>query len=189
MALASSSGVALDDSTRGILRVLGFETRDYRLRSHLNIPFWICDRHSVAHADVCLTKDLDAVLSLVVKSDKEFIDLEARVIASAIAAFQYNDRDNQKCIPPVPNHMIIPCISMFFGRPTFYKVPVTTELSNAVETGQFPASPTIVERCVMDAGDMPMSWAMELPKYRQLALPHFSAFHTVVKSCWPSFYS
>jgi hypothetical protein len=186
---ASSCGVALDDFMRGILRVLGFETRDYRLRSHLNIPFWICDpacrSHRIAHADVCLTKDLSTILSLVVKSDREWDDLEAR----AIAAFQYNYNNNKEnCISPV-NHIIIPCISMWFRRPTFYKVPVTTELSKAVQMGEFPASPTIVERCVVVAHHIPQRWGMELPEYRQLALPHFAAFHTLMKSCWPSFYS
>jgi hypothetical protein len=190
--LASSCGVALDDFTRGILRVLGFETCDYRLRSHLNFPFWICDpagrSHRMAHADVCLTKDLCTILSLVVKSNKDWDDLEARAIASAIAAFQYNYNNKENHISPV-NHIIIPCISMWFRRPTFYKVPVTTELSNAVQMGEFPASPTIVERCVVVAHHIPDYWGMELPEYRQLALPHFAAFHTLVKSCWPSFYS
>jgi hypothetical protein len=193
MDLASKSGVALDDFTRGILRVLRFETRNYRLRSHLNIPFWICDpacrSPRVAHVDVCLTKDLCTILSLVVKSDRDWESLEARAIGSAIAAFQYNHNYNkQDRISPV-NHIIIPCISMWLRRPTFYKVPVTTELSNAVMMGKFPTSPTVVERCVVAAHHIPGCRGMEFPEYRQLALPHFAAFHTLVKSCWPSFYS
>lgn len=125
-------------------------------------------------------RDLYAVLGFVVKSEGEWINLEAR----AIAVFQYNN-DHQ--FSPA-NRMIIPCISMFLRRPTFYKVPVTAELYDAVKMGEFSASPTIVERCVVTAHHIPECWGIELPEYRQLALPHFVAFHTLLKSCWPSFY-
>jgi len=43
--------------------------------------------------------------------------------------------------------MTIPCITMSGTRPTFYLVPVTTELNDAVITGQYPATQTRILRC------------------------------------------
>jgi hypothetical protein len=97
------------------MKVLGFETRHYRLRSHFDIPFWNCDHRAyrVAHADPCLMEEFGSILTLVIKSDKNIDDLEARAIASANAVFQYNNTQNSSLV----NHMIIPCISMFHTRP------------------------------------------------------------------------
>jgi hypothetical protein len=114
-------------------------------------------------------------------------DIEANVIAGAIAAFQYNNSD--RTIDSIVNHAIIPCISILDTQPTFYKVPVTTELSDAVKMGQFPASPTIVESCVVfdNSENITLYDSMELPKYRQLALRHFVAFRALAKSCWADY--
>ncbi|KAF8836673.1 hypothetical protein BDN67DRAFT_973863 [Paxillus ammoniavirescens] len=53
-------------------------------------------------------------------------------------------------------------------RPTFYLIPVTTELSNVVITGQYPATQTRVLRCVTVARRA--STGMEDTEYRKLAL-------------------
>lgn len=44
--------------------------------------------------------------------------------------------------------MTIPCITMSNINPTFYLVPVTKELSNAVMGAQYPPTQTRVLKCV-----------------------------------------
>jgi hypothetical protein len=110
-------------------------------------------------------------------------DLEANIVAGAIAAFQYNNMTRSRPI----NDMIIPCISFFYARPKFYKVPLTKELSDAVEKGESLASTTIVERCDVIDENIPEDWtiSMELPRFRQLALQYFAAFHTLTWASAP----
>ena len=183
--------VAMDDFIKGVLRLSGYEARDYLLRSRYDIPFWICDVDRFAETDVCLIQGVSAIL-LVIKMEKcyEAYDVssqEARVVAGAIAAFQYNNNLRRNFGKPTLDSMTIPCITMVWTRPTFYKVPVTRELSDAVLTGQFPGSPTIVERCVIVPENGVWGEGMECPNFRRVALRYFIAFHTLAKSCWEPF--
>lgn len=99
-----------------------------------------------AQADVCpvcLIHNRGSVL-LVLIQERTFGDAEARIVAEAIAAFQFN---NERRYKPLTS-MTIPCITMFRTRPTFYLVPVDAELNKAVISGQYPKRTTRVLRCV-----------------------------------------
>ena len=65
---------------------------------------------------------------------------------------------------------------MIGTRPIFYLVPVTRELSEAVDTGQYPASTTVVEKCVVVSNSGRLNEGMESPDFRQVAVQHFRAF-------------
>ncbi|KAJ6503563.1 hypothetical protein C8R45DRAFT_1091338 [Mycena sanguinolenta] len=70
-------------------------------------------------------------------------------------------------------------------RPTFYLVPVTRQLSEAVVTGQYPPSETVVSMCVTIAGhSRHVSEGMEGIPYRKVALQRFLAFRTLAKTHW-----
>ena len=62
---------------------------------------------------------------------------EPQVIAEAIAGYQHNNERRAGMGLPTLNTMTVPCITMVGTRPTFYLVPVTRELSDAVTTGQW----------------------------------------------------
>jgi hypothetical protein len=79
--------------------------------------------------------------------------------------------------------MTIPCITMSGTRPTFYLVPVTLELSNAVAMAQYPSSETVVSKCVTVVTRR-ASEGMKDTQYRQLALQRLLAFKTLAKSHW-----
>ena len=79
--------------------------------------------------------------------------------------------------------MTIPAITMTGTRPTFFLVPVTVGLSNAVITGQYPAIQTQVLRCSTALAPARRA-GMEDTEYRQLALKHFLAFKMLAKSHW-----
>ena len=81
--------------------------------------------------------------------------------------------------------MITPCITMTGTRPTFYLVPVTTELNDGVIAGQYPATQTRVLRCVIvETHTRRASTEIEDTEYRELALKCFLAYKAVAKSHW-----
>ncbi|TFK20062.1 hypothetical protein FA15DRAFT_682699 [Coprinopsis marcescibilis] len=84
---------------------------------------------------------------------------------------------------PVLEVMTIPCITMFGPTPTFYLVPVTRELSDAVMTAQYPTSETRVLKYVtVAAHQRRISDGMADPEFRKLALKRFLAFKSLAKS-------
>ena len=179
---------AIDDFAREILCVLGYEQRGLLLRSRYAIPLLISgDPNRSALTDVCLLQGSYTIL-LVVQEDKTTVsarDPEPQVIAEAIATFQCNNRSRTRLGELELESMTIPCIAMIGTRPIFYLVPVTRELSEAVATAQYPRSPTIVKRCVVNSRRL--SEDMETPDFRQLALRQYAAFRTLAEAHWSAF--
>jgi hypothetical protein len=192
LALRVSSGQksAVEDFTREILRALGYEKRGLLLRSHYAIPLLISgDPNRSAQTDMCLVQGSSTIL-LVVQEDKSTISLrdpEPQVIAGAIATFQSNNRIRTQLGESELESMTIPCIAMMGTQPIFYLVPITRELSEAVATAQCPLSPTVVKKCVVVSNSRHLSEGMETLDFRQVALQHFTAFHTLAEAHWSTF--
>ncbi|KAF8067582.1 hypothetical protein FPV67DRAFT_1141745 [Lyophyllum atratum] len=109
---------------------------------------------------------------------------EAQVVAVAIAAFQSNNAKREACGLPPLNAMTISCITMTGTRPTFYLVPVTQDLSDAVILGQYPATQTQVLKCVTIRDAQTIREGMENTEYRKLTLKRLLAFKALAKSHW-----
>ena len=112
------------------------------------------------------------------------VDPDPQVIASAIAAFQYNKRIRTRLGKPGLDSTRFPCIAMIGTRPIFYIVPVTEELSEAVLAGQYPASQTVVNKCVVVSSSGRLNEDMESPDFRLVAIQHFHAFRKFVWDHW-----
>ena len=182
---------AIDDFARKLLRIVGFEERGCVLRTRHIIPLSICgDINKVAQTDVCLL-DRRSTILLVLQEDKTIFnpsDPEPQVIAEAIAAYQHNNQKRERMGLPALNTMTVPCITMTGTRPTFYLVPVTQELSDAVITGQWPKVETRVRKCITVAGhNRGLSEGMETPEYRRVAFQRMIAFKALAKSQWEKF--
>ena len=81
--------------------------------------------------------------------------------------------------------MTIPCITMPGTTPTFYLVPVTKELSDAVITGQHPTSQTQVLSCITAATHhRRISDGMGDPDFRKIAFKRFLTFKDLAGSHW-----
>jgi len=191
--LATNAGqeTAIDDFARELLRIVGFEERGLILRTRHTIPLSICgDISKVAQTDVCLL-DRRSTILLILQEDKTIFnpsDPEPQVVAEAIAAYQYNNQKRQRMDLPALSTMTVPCITMIGTRPTFYLVPVTKELSDAVITGQWPKAATEVVKCVTVAGhNRRLSEGMETPEYRRVAFQRMIAFKALAKSQWEKF--
>lgn len=170
------------------LKLLRFNERPAAVYHSYTIPLVICgEANHVTRADACLLHSPTFILLILIEG-KTFIEganTEPEIVAGAIAAFQFNNRKRRDYGLDCLDAMTIPCIIMVGTRPTFYLIPVTAELSNAVITGQYPTTETQVSRCVTVATRiLYTSTGMEDAEYRQLALKRFLAFKTLARSHW-----
>ena len=139
------------DLTVRTLDLLGFNERGtVVVTKSPTMRFLICaDSNRIAQANVCLLhRSTMVLLVLLLIQDKTLsnrTDAESQLIAEVIAAFQLNNQKRDLAGLAV---MTIPCIAMGGSRPTFYLVPVTQELRNAVIGGVYPATKTRVLKCV-----------------------------------------
>ena len=148
---------AVDDFAMQLLRMMGYAGgalgRD--LRSRKDIPLFICGEWRYAKADVCVMGRNGYLL--LVQEDKrhlEIMDPEPQLVAGAIAAVQSNNRTRDLLGLDPLDVKVMAGITMTGTSPTFFKIPVTFELIEAVQRGEYPASPTVV---AMHRPDVPRS--------------------------------
>jgi hypothetical protein len=207
-----------NDFSRETLRVLGFVERGLALNTGYDIPLrsaaaadygtnsgFIFSRarapkptppDPVAQTDVCLFDGWRSMVLLVLQTDKTRANPtattgqpEPRMIAGAIAAYQNNNRMREARGMPAIDRMTIPCISMSGTQPTFYLVPVSSELNIAVMSGRNPYTATNVTKCVTTFGPHGrFREGMETTEYRRLAFQRFIAFRGLAKEYWQGFW-
>ena len=171
--------------------MLGFEERGSVLSSRCTIPLHICGEPTqTAQTGTCLVHhDTSLVLLVVHEGTAELSakDREAQIIAAAVAAFQLNNRNRSHLGMERKDRMSIPCLAMVGTRPVFYVVPVTQQLSTAVERGQCPEHTTEVRKCAVVGERRQLDEGMEMPDFRLEALKHFVLFRSLAKSLWSEF--
>lgn len=180
----------IDTFAAETLKLLGFAERGTIVTTRFAIPLTICadDTHT-APTGACLLSRPSLVL-LVLAQDKTLsnrTNAEAQAVAGAIAAFQYNNHKRKSHGLATLDRMTVPCIAMSGTRPAFYLVPVTTDLSEAVITGRYPAAQTRVRECAtvhVATHTWCLGTGMEDTEYRKLALRRFLAFKGLAKSYW-----
>lgn len=138
---------AVVDFVMQLLHMMGYATRAAHrdLRSRKAIDFFICGEWKDAKADVCIMDGYKVLL--VVQEDKchmQVVDPNAQLVAAAIAAVQNNNRMRSIVGSDVLDFKEMAGIIMIGTHPTFFKIPVTKELIQAVQRGQFPSMPTVV---------------------------------------------
>ena len=188
--LTTRSGLRVDFATE-TLKLLGFEDHRTILSLLYVVPLAVCGKTDLAApTDVCLihaTHPAFVLLVVLTNDGTPFgtVNSEAPVIAAAIAAFQSNNKQRKDLGLDPLDTMTIPCIKMTNTRPTFYLVPVTDILSEAVIRGQYPATQTRVLHCATAATrTMSFNAGMEDTEYRKVALKRFLAFKALAKSHW-----
>ena len=195
LATNASQESSIDDFAAATLLLLGFDEQFSTVATRFIIPLTICGESRVAQTDVCLIYRPSTVLLVLVDVDDKTLmnktSAEAQMVAEAIAAFQYNNAKRESRNQRVLEAMTIPCITMVGTTPTFYLVPVTKELSDAVMTGQYPLTQTRVLKCVTVAGhdERRVSDGMADIEFRKIALKRFLAFKTLARNHWQHFIS
>ncbi|KAF9517288.1 hypothetical protein BS47DRAFT_1375764 [Hydnum rufescens UP504] len=143
---------AIDDFAREILRAVEFEERGVVLRARHVIPLSMSGEGTTsARTNICLFHgNMEMVLLLQQnKTDASSRDPEPQLIAEAIAAFQANNLARTKAHLSELDRMTIPCLTMVGTRPTFYKIPITKALSDAVTDDTSPQKTTRVTKCLV----------------------------------------
>jgi len=196
-AIDGNQRTVLDSFARETLYLLGFADQCMIITTRHTIPLTICGKTSeTAEADVCVVYRPTLVLLVLVTDSasepSEGPNPEAQVVAGAVAAFEFNNHKRESLNLAPLEVMTIPCITLFETCPTFYFVPVSRSLSNAVATGQYPPTQTDVFKCVTslndDAGNRVChasdNIGMGNTEYRRHALQRFLAFKTLAESHW-----
>lgn len=126
----------ITDFARQLLITLGFEEHRYRVCRPLEIPLEICDDiHKFAEISLGLQDLGSTEMVPLLQMNKTQIDrsnIEAHMISAAIAAYHFNNNKRQEKGLHLLDAMTMPCVTMVGTRPTFYLVPVTKALSDAV---------------------------------------------------------
>ncbi|KAK2459785.1 hypothetical protein APHAL10511_008217 [Amanita phalloides] len=138
---------AVDDFAVALFHSLGYIRRPRAIRTRMELRFFTCGKFKYAKPDVCIIDRDQNDIILLVQEDKRFggdRDPYAQLIADAIAAFQDTNSRRRVAGLNVLDSKVIPGIIMVGTSPSFFKVPVTRELTECVETGTFPPTPTIV---------------------------------------------
>jgi hypothetical protein len=190
LATRATQESAIDDFAAATLRLLGFRAPNTTVATCYTIPLIICAEKRTAHTDACVIRRPNTILLVLVKDKSIFdstaaLEVESQVVAGAIAAFQFNNAKRAENGRPTLEAMTIPCITISGTTPTFYLVPVTKELSDAVITGQYPTSQTQVLRCITIATyPRRVRGGMADLEFRKIALKRFLAFKDLAKSHW-----
>lgn len=184
MALSPNEESAVDDFAVALLRSCGYVRRGRVARTRKDLPFIICGENRHAKTDVCILDDNDILL--LIQEDKRHLDNsdpEAQLIAEAIAAFYANNQTRMRTLGlPILPSKLIPGITMKGTAPTFYKVPVTTTLVNAVATGMYPTQETVVYAHIPDIPRPARRWSegMRPLDNRRIILSCYEAFKSFV---------
>jgi hypothetical protein len=148
---------AVDDFAAHLLALLGYDVANRFIRQRKDIPLFMCGGQTHAKTDVCVVDRDLGILLLLIQEDKrhlEEVDPEPQLIAELIAAFQHNNTRLQRIgLQPI-QAKTIPGITMVGSAPTFYKITVTQDLVDAVETAQYPANQTTVYKLVPPVEDL-----------------------------------
>jgi hypothetical protein len=123
-----------------LLTLLGYVPRTRMTRTRADIPLTICGEQCHAKIDVCVVDEDDFLL--LVQEDNEQKDPEPQLIAETIAAFQANNTRRTRVLGQ--DAKVVLGVTLVGSSPTFYKIPVTKKLAQAVALGHFPATPTVV---------------------------------------------
>lgn len=140
---------AVGDFAMQLLRVMGYATRasGRDLLSSKEIPLFLCGESRPTKADLCLINGKD--YQLIVHEDKQHLESgepEPQLIAEAIAAVQSNNRMRYLLLGLDPLDVeVMAGITMTGTYPTFFKIPVTLELIEAIRRGDYPDTPTVVD--------------------------------------------
>ncbi|KAF8575927.1 hypothetical protein K439DRAFT_1623233 [Ramaria rubella] len=137
-----------------ILEFMGYTSYHRQVQLHRNMMFTICGEKRWAKADITPVTvphpRTHRATILLVEEDKKARKGEPikQMVPQALAAFQHNNRmrELRGVLPREFQEQVIPAITLVGTTPTFYKVPVTLALMEAVGTGQYPTFITWIQR-------------------------------------------
>ncbi|KAF8517382.1 hypothetical protein BU17DRAFT_49786 [Hysterangium stoloniferum] len=177
----------VSDFAAFVLKMMCYDEGRRVIHLRKEIPFEMCGESVDVKTDVCVMEpvDMGGKYLLLLQEDKSHISLtepepEPRLIAEAIAAFHDNNRVLHVAGLPPFQSRIFAGITMIGTMPTFYKIPVTKELSKCVATSQYPPLVTTVEKFIPPVRFPTSPDSMKPLANRHIILQCFEAFKQFV---------
>jgi len=170
-----------------VLRIMSYDEgpRTFLL-ANCKLPFVMSYNSSLSASAQMVLMDESGLILLVVQTNSPYTEpstAEARAIASAIAAYQNNNRIRAELGLCALDEMTIPCIAILGTHSYFYKVPVTRSLNDSAATGT-PCGQTEVLRCSVVTGSWSVNEGLENVAYRLKALQYYESFKDLAQECW-----
>ncbi|KAI6112836.1 hypothetical protein F5141DRAFT_742017 [Pisolithus sp. B1] len=185
MNLVPDEESAVVDFAMQLLRTMGYAGRaaGRDLRSCKGIRLLICGEWKNDEIDVCVM-DGNEILLLIQEDErhKQLGDPHAQLIAKAIGAVQSNNQMRNFIGLDVLDFKEMAGIVMIGTSPTFFKIPITKELIQAVQRGQFPPTPTVVamHRPILPRPRSRLSEGMQPLDNRRVIIACFEAYKQFV---------
>ncbi|KAJ7769118.1 hypothetical protein DFH07DRAFT_290430 [Mycena maculata] len=146
-----STKSAVDDFAAFLLKLLDYDEpgRVVRQLHRPEISFLMSGRKVDATPDVVVMDEEDYILLLQgYKSDSGGHEAEPRLIAAAVAAHYENNRRRRALGLPVVPSKVFAGIVVTGTALTFYKIPISEDLLDAISRAQYPTAPTVVHKLV-----------------------------------------
>ncbi|KAJ7508171.1 hypothetical protein B0H11DRAFT_1792850 [Mycena galericulata] len=140
---------AVDDFAAFLLRLLDYDEPERVVHQHLEIGFFMCGQKVDAKPDVVIMNEKDYIL--LVQEDKRYMssdEAEPQLIAEAVAAHYENNRRRRDLGLPTVSSKVFAGIVMSGTAPTFYKIPISEGLVDAISRAQYPPNVTVVSKLV-----------------------------------------
>lgn len=142
---------AVDAFTAFLLGMLDYDEPDRVVHQRLEIGFMMCGKNVDAKPNMVLMDDEDYILLV---QERHSLDVEPQLIAGAVAAFYDN---NRRCkavgLTPVTSKVFAGIVMTGTG-PTFYKIPISSELVTAIGSAQYPPTATVVSKLIPPVPDL-----------------------------------
>ncbi|KAJ7662176.1 hypothetical protein DFH06DRAFT_1325485 [Mycena polygramma] len=150
---------AVIDFTAFLLQMLNYDEPEGSVRRRVELELEMCGERVTAKLDVVVMHDQDYILPVQVGARKEddqttmkrqhyTPDAEPQLIAAAVAAHSENNRRRRTLGLPTVSSKVFAGLVMNGSAPTFYQIPVSEALVEAVRRGHYPPAATVVRKFV-----------------------------------------
>ncbi|KAJ7130293.1 hypothetical protein C8R44DRAFT_872111 [Mycena epipterygia] len=134
-----------------LLKMLDYDEPERVVHQRLEIGFVMCGQKVDATPSVVIMDDEDYILLV---QERHSLDAEPQLIAEAVAAFYENNRRRTDVgLTPVTSK-VFAGIVMAGTAPTFYKIPISSELVTAMSSAQYPPTATVVSKLIPPVPDL-----------------------------------
>ncbi|KAJ7775618.1 hypothetical protein DFH07DRAFT_799221 [Mycena maculata] len=144
--LGPATDSAVDDLTAFLLRMLDYDEPRGLVHQRMELDLTMCSQRVTAKPDVVIMNDQDYIL--LVQHYTPEAEAEPQLIAAAIAAHYENNRHRRTLGLPTVTAKVFAGIIMIGTAPTFYQIPVSEALVEAVDRGQYPPAATAVRKLI-----------------------------------------
>ncbi|KAF8990189.1 hypothetical protein BDQ17DRAFT_1433954 [Cyathus striatus] len=144
----NESGV--DNFIFHLFRTIGYTAPRRLPRLQSNYPLFIRRTEQTVTIDACIRDIPQNNIRLIVMIERRLDksdDVQARLVAGAIAVFHHNNSIRERNGCPLLKNMVIPGIVMVGTAPVFFKILVTSIFTHQIEQGIDHTQKSHVEYC------------------------------------------